>query len=423
MNKTYKQSIVTCVDDMEPDVLSVEQARQNILAAIKPIEDEEKLALRSALMRTLAEDLHSRFNVPNQTNSAVDGYALMGTDLDASDRPELEVVGTVHAGATFKGTCASGQCIRIMTGAPMPVGTDTVVMQEYVQKLQDGRIRIEQKPGIGQNVRQAGEDISIGSVVLETGHQITPADLGIIASMGTGEVRVRRRPRVAFFSTGNELRSIGEPLEEGQIYDSNRYSLYGMLTRLDVDVIDLGVVRDDPLALKATLDKAARISDVIITSGGVSVGEADYIKPVLQEMGKMDFWKISMKPGRPLSFGHIGETCFFGLPGNPVAVMVTFYQFVQPAIQYIASGRIPVRHSLFAEATSPIRKKPGRYEFVRGALTQNESGLFQVHNLGKQGSGILTSMSQANCFILLPEESENIEPGDMVMVQPFDHFI
>jgi molybdopterin molybdotransferase len=310
-----------------------------------------------------------------------------------------------------------------MTGAAIPAGMDTVIMQEHVQLLSDDRVRIGNTHQPGQNVRLAGEDIAKGHVVLEAGRYLAPADLGVLASLGIGEVKVRRRPRVAFFSTGDELRSIGEVLGEGDIYDSNRYSLYGMLTRLGVDLLDLGVIRDEPDAIRKAFHEAARMADVVITSGGVSVGEADFIKPVLDELGEIDFWRIAMKPGRPLTFGSLGDAFFFGLPGNPVAVMVTFYQFVQPALRYMFSGEI--HHPLLLKANSMdiMRKRPGRFEFLRGIMSQGEPGQFQVRIAGRQGSGILTSMSRANCFILLPEECGDIQEGDSVIIQPFETFV
>jgi molybdopterin molybdotransferase len=413
----------SCADDRDPESLRVDDARQEVQEAMTPIRTTEKLALRSTLGRILAEDIISPINVPGHTNSAMDGYALAGKDLPQQGSEEFTVIGSVLAGQAFQGSCASGQCVRIMTGAPMPEGTDTVVMQEHVERLPENRIRLASDHRTGQNVRLAGEDIKQGAVVLHAGRRIIPADLGVLASLGYSELRVRRRPRVAFFSTGDELRSIGEALSEGEIYDSNRYSLYGMLKRLDVDIVDMGVVRDDPAALRLALKNAAEISDVIITSGGVSVGEADHIKSILADIGDIRFWKIAMKPGRPLTFGKIGPSHFFGLPGNPVSVMVTFYQFVQPAIDYLASGITRTPKNLRAVCTSAIRKKAGRFEFMRGLYTQNPEGQLTVERLGRQGSGVLTSMSQANCFILLPEENTGVEAGEQVVIQPFDGLI
>ena len=412
----------SCADDSEPDVLSVADARQHILSEITPITAAEKLALRTTLGRVLAGDVISPLNVPSHTNSAMDGYALQATDL-ISGITQFECIGTAYAGKPFKTKNQAQQCVRIMTGAPMPAGTDTVIMQEQAEILSDGKIHINGEHCAGQNVRQAGEDIPVGSVVMEGGRQILPADLGVLASLGISELHVRRRPRVAFFSTGDELRAIGETLGEGEIYDSNRYSLYGMLTRLDVELLDLGVIPDQPGAVREAFLMAANMADVVITSGGVSVGEADYIKPVLDELGQIKFWKIAMKPGRPLTFGHLGDSLFFGLPGNPVAVMVTFYQFVQPAIRYLASGQHHLPLTLHASCRHALHKRPGRTEFLRGLLHQTEQAELQVAVTGHQGSGILSSMSRANCFIVLPENCGDVEAGNMVPVQPFACFV
>jgi molybdopterin molybdotransferase len=416
----------SCADSIEPDILSVDAARRAILSQIKPIQDAEKLSLRDALNRVLADEIISSTNVPGHTNSAMDGYALSGADLPHSGSKSLLVTGTAFAGKPYSGLCQQGQCIRIMTGAAMPAGTDTVIMQEHV-KRDDDRIIIDACHRIGQNVRQAGEDISIGSVVLPKGKNLTPADIGIISSLGIGELKVMRRPRVAFFSTGDELRSIGDgidrPLSTGEIYDSNSYSLHGMLQRLNVDIIDMGVVCDNEISIRSAFAQASDMADIIITSGGVSVGEADFIKPVLEEIGQINFWKITMKPGRPLTFGQLNNSLFFGLPGNPVSVIVTFYQFVQPAIRFLASGNIQLPLNLKATCTTRLRKRSGRFEFLRGILSHAEDGTLTVDKTEQQGSGILTSMSLANCFILLDEKNTGVEPGEMVTVQPFDFII
>ena len=412
----------SCADDTDPGVLSVAEARQHILADITPVIAMEKMALRTALGRILAEDVVSPINVPSHTNSAMDGYAVSFADL-ARGISHYECIGTAYAGQPYKKQCQPGQCVRIMTGAPIPEGTDTIIMQEQAEVLPNNIIQFSGKHHKGQNVRLAGEDIAIGSIVIESGHRILPADLGVLASLGIGELRVRRRPRVAFFSTGDELRSIGETLGEGEIYDSNRYSMYGMLTRLGVELLDLGVIPDQPDAVREAFQMAASMADVIVTSGGVSVGEADYIKPVLEELGNMKFWKIAMKPGRPLTYGHLDETLFFGLPGNPVAVMVTFYQFVQPALHYLTSGKPYMPLTLNVVCNQDLRKRPGRTEFLRGILQQTGDTELQVTTSGQQGSGILSSMSRANCFIILAEECGDIEAGSVVPVQPFECFV
>ena len=412
----------SCADDTESGVLSVDEARQHIQTEITPITAMEKIALRSALGRVLAEDVISPVNVPNHTNSAMDGYAVSIADM-ARGISHYECIGTAYAGQPYKKPSQPGQCVRIMTGAPIPEGTDTIIMQEQAEVLPNNIIQFVGRHHAGQNVRLAGEDISVGSAVINSGHRILPADLGVVASLGIGELRVRRRPRVAFFSTGDELRSIGEVLGEGEIYDSNRYSLYGMLSRLGVELMDLGVIPDQPAAVRDAFEMASSMADVIITSGGVSVGEADYIKPVLEELGEMKFWKIAMKPGRPLTFGHLNNTLFFGLPGNPVAVMVTFYQFVQPALHFLASGEPHVPLTLNVRCSQDLSKRPGRTEFLRGILQQSDNAELQVAAAGKQGSGILSSMSRANCFIVLGEDHGDIEAGSLVPVQPFKCFV
>ncbi|MCP3870419.1 MAG: molybdopterin molybdenumtransferase MoeA [Gammaproteobacteria bacterium] len=409
----------SCADDSEPSLLTVVQARSRILDSVTPVTERQRLFLRDALDRVLATEIVSPINVPGHTNSAMDGYALSGNDLPESIPREYRVIGTAYAGAPCEGICESGECIRIMTGAPMPAGTDTVVMQEQTKASGDAQVVMLPGQRPGQNVRQAGEDIAAGNRVLEPGRRLTPADLGILSSLGIGEVSVYRRPRVAFFSTGDELRSIGETLNKGDVYDSNRYSLYGMLKRLDLDVFDLGVIPDKPEALRDAFQSAASMADLVITSGGVSVGEADYVKATLDALGQIGFWKISMKPGRPLAYGSLGKALFFGLPGNPVAVMVTFMQFVEPAIRYLASGQRWQPLVIKARATESIRKRPGRYEFQRGILSHSSDGTLLISGTGQQGSGILTSMSRANCFILLDEQNAGVSEGDLIDVQPF----
>ena len=409
----------SCADDSDPVSLSVGQARDAIRAALISITDQETVPIRSALGRVLAADCISPIDVPSHTNSAMDGYAFAGVDLPTESPREYHVVATVLAGQASDHRCAPGECVRIMTGAPMPPGTDTVVMQEQVEVLPEQRIRIDARHRQGQNVRQAGEDIASGASVFGCGRSLTAADLGVLASLGFAELRVFRRPRVAFFSTGDELRSIGEALAEGEVYDSNRYTLFAMLRELGVDLFDLGVVRDDREALEQAFRQASAMADVVVTSGGVSVGEADYTKEILGSLGDISFWTIAMKPGRPLTFGRLGKAMFFGLPGNPVAVMLTFQQFVRPALRYLSGGQWPTPLVVEARARVALRKRPGRYEFVRGILSYDDAGRLTVGPSGAQGSGILTSMSRANCFILLDEHCAGVSEGDAVRVEPF----
>ena len=409
----------SCADDHDPEALTVEAARLRILDSILPMSLTERVSVRSALSRVLAETVVAPVNVPAHVNSAMDGYAMKGTALPSEGESRVyQQAGRVMAGQSFVGNVAEGECIRIMTGAPMPRGTDTVVMQEQVE-VEGDRVTIGSGHRQGQNVRQAGEDLTKGQAVFNPGKWLDPADIGVMASMGIGEVAVVRRPTVAFFSTGDELRSIGEPLGEGEVYDSNRYTVYGMLTRLGCNVLDMGVIVDDPNKLREAFEAASRQADVVITTGGVSVGEADYIHSILDELGEVAFWKLAIKPGRPLTHGKLGNALFFGLPGNPVAVVVSFYQFVQPALRYLMSGEIDQPLLIPAKSSRKMRKRPGRTEFARGIYTTNENGEIQVDTTGVQGSGILTSMSRANCFIVLGDQQGEVNPGDMVTIQPF----
>jgi len=398
---------------------SLDEALAHVRAAIAPVEGFETVALRDALDRVLHEAIQSTIDVPAHTNSAMDGYALAGRQLPDSGEREFRMIGTAWAGRPFAGRAADGECVRIMTGAPVPAGTDTVIMQEQVRR-EGERVFIGPGHHPSQNVRPAGEDMKAGDVVLERGQKLSPAHLGLIASLGISEVRVVRRPRVAFFSTGDELVPIGQPLGEGQIHDSNRYTLHGMLQHLNVQILDLGIVRDSREEVERALEGAAAQADVIISSGGVSVGEADFVAETLQRLGQVDFWAVAIKPGRPITFGRVRGAWFFGLPGNPVSAMVTFYQLVQPAIRQLTGltdPLVPIR--LRAVCDSRIRKKPGRREFQRGVLSRDADGQYRVAVTGRQGSGILRSMALANCFIVLPEDSGTQEPGAEVEVQPF----
>ncbi len=412
----------SCRDDFDPRSLSADAALEQIKAGVNRVRGIEKIAIREALNRILAEDIRSRINVPSGTNSAMDGYAVNGADIPSGGTAGLNVLGTAWAGKPFAGTVTPGNCVRIMTGAIMPEGADTVIIQEDVQTDGSG-IRIDGSTRKGDNVRQAGEDIAAGDLILTAGRRLNPADIGLIASLGIAEVSVVRRLRVAFFSTGDELRSIGETLNDGAIYDSNRYTLHGMLERMGTDIIDMGVIKDDLEALEEAFSIAAANADVLITSGGVSVGEADYIKEILAKLGQVDFWKVAIKPGRPLAFGHVGDAVFFGLPGNPVSVMVTFYEFVQPALRKMIGENDAGILTLKARCDSRLKKRPGRVEYQRGILQQDGDGNLVVVKTGAQGSGILTSMSQANCFIILPIDSEGVEPGMYVDIQPFSGLV
>lgn len=409
----------SCSDEIDPASITADEARRRILSSITPLDGFERLSLRAALGRILGQDVRAPMSVPGHDNSAVDGYALSGSELPETGVRDFTIVGSSFAGRPFAGRAEAGQCVRIMTGAVMPEGTDTVVMQEHVKQVSGSRIRIDGRHRRKQNTRAAGEDIADGDTVLSRGRRITPADLGLLASLGINEISVTPRPRVAFLSTGDELRSLGEPLAPGEIYDSNRYTLYGMLTQLGVEVVDMGVVRDTAEATLAAFRRAAAHAHVLITSGGVSVGEADYIKGGLVELGRLVFQKVAMKPGRPLTFGRVDDTWFFGLPGNPVAVMATFYLFVQPALRHLMGETAVDPLILKARCETALKKKPGRAEYQRGIVVAGPDGELSVRRSGPQGSGILTSMSQANCFIVIGPEQESVEAGSWVSVIPF----
>jgi len=408
-------------DEQVSGLLSFDEARKRILAFVQPVSGTERVAVRSAQGRTLDEDIISPINVPPYANSAMDGYAVTGSDLPSNGEKKLQVIGTSFAGDPFDGKVTNGQCIRIMTGAKMPDGADTVIMQEHVTRDND-TITIGMGHSSGQNVRHPGEDMALGDIVLSKGKLIGAAELGLLASLGIAEVSVKRNLRVAFFSTGDELRGVGEILQEGQIYDSNRYTLYGMLNHLGVELIDMGVIRDDKAAIEKAFIDASSIADVIITSGGVSVGEADYVKLTLDKLGKVDFWKIAVKPGKPLAFGKINNAIFLGLPGNPVSVMATFYLFALPALRQMM-GQVPTPSLRYRAITkNRMKKNPGRADFQRGILF-SENGQLVVDSAGIQASHILSGMSRANCFVVLPAESSDVEAGSEVEVIPFEGLI
>ena len=409
-------------DKQQSVFLTVDDALQRIRDNLQPVSGFEKRNLRDALGSILAEDVLSPINVPGHRNSAMDGYALNSSDLPGEGTASLKVVGNSFAGHPFDGELAKGEAVRIMTGAVVPEGADMIVMQEEATRSDDV-IEIDGNHKAGDHVRGIGEDLAEGGVVLSRGKRLNPAELGLLASLGIAEVKVSRKLRVATFSTGDELRSIGEPLGDGQIYDSNRYSLFGLLSRLGAEIIDMGVIRDQRKAVEEAFREAAAIADVVITSGGVSVGDADYVKETLDALGKVDFWKIAMKPGKPLAFGNIDNAVFFGLPGNPVSVMATFYQIVQPCLRYMSGQSDSESLRIHVVTADKLKKRPGRIDFQRGILRREDDGRMVVHTTGNQGSHILSSMSQANCFIILPADWGNVEPGTLVEVEPFDGII
>ena len=415
--KTASIRDASCADDYDPNSMPVAKAREFIARFLTPVAVIERVHIRAALDRVLAEDVISPLDVPSHDNSAMDGYAVRFADLKADGEVTLKVAGSSFAGVPYQGAVKPGACVRIMTGGVVPAGMDTIVMQEHVKANGDS-VTIGGGHRLNQNLRRAGEDLKAGQVALKRGVLLRPAEIGLIASLGIGEISVYRKLRVAFFSTGDELRSIGTTLGEGQIYDSNRYTIHGMLTRLNCEIVDMGVIGDDPKLLEQAFGDAARCADVVVTSGGVSVGEADFVKELLERMGEVVFWKIAMKPGRPLAYGRIGDAHFFGLPGNPVSVMVTFYQFVRDALLKLG-GRdpLPPLPTFKVPCTSALKKAPGRTEFQRGILTQDAAGAWSVRVTGEQGSGILRSMTEANCFIILPTDQGNVSVGAMVEVQ------
>jgi molybdopterin molybdotransferase len=416
---------ISCADDYDPNSMAVDRARELISSFLAPVTATERVHIRQALGRVLAADVISPLAVPGHDNSAMDGYAVRFADLAPGRETVLRRVGESFAGKPSTAALGAGECVRIFTGGVMPAGADTVVMQERASEDAGGvRIAAGAVTKAGQNRRFAGEDLKAGQIVFRAGQLVRPAELGMMASLGIGEVGVYRKLRVAFFSTGDELKSIGTPLAAGEIYDSNRYTLHGMLTRLDCDVIDMGVVRDVPDELEAAFASAAAAADVVITSGGVSVGEADFVKQLLDKLGEVVFWKIAMKPGRPLAYGKIGSAHFFGLPGNPVSVMVTFYEFVADALRVLQGRRDIAPLPMFkVPLSAPIRKAPGRTEFQRGILASDGKGGYSVRTTGDQGSGILSSMSQANCFIVLPAATGDCAADDPVDVQLLEGLI
>ena len=417
--------VISCVSGYDPDALPVAKANEVIRSFVRPVSGTEKVPVRAALGRVLARDIVSPINVPSHDNSAMDGYAVRAADLSADHPVTLTEIGAAFAGKEFEGAIGSGQCVRVMTGAVMPKGTDTVVIQEAA-KVEGKRVTLPAGQEPGQNRRLAGEDLAKGKPALRAGRLLRPADLGLVASLGIGTIYVRRRLRVAFFSTGDELVSVGRKLKAGEVYDSNRYTLWGMLERLGCEIVDLGVVRDDPKKLEAAFRKAAAGADAVVTSGGVSVGEADFTKQMMAKLGEVVFWKIAMRPGRPMAFGRIrarGRSAYlFGLPGNPVAVMVTFYHFVRGALLHMAGRSDTELPLLRAKSETALRKKPGRTEYQRGIL-ESRNGEWSVRLTGAQGSGILRSMSEANCFVVLGHEQSSVAPGDYVQVMLMDGLV
>jgi molybdopterin molybdotransferase len=427
---------VNANQEFQSDFLSVTEARNAISTLIQDIQLQakrsdaiEKLPLKQCLGRILTNDILSPINVPATDNSAMDGFAFNSKDLK-TDREQihLRIVGTVYAGQTSVPPTQASECIKIMTGAMMPPDCDTVIPQEFTQLSDEGLITFAKHTvRAGENRRLRGEDLQADKPAIQQGRILKASDIGLAASLGIAELGVYQRIKVAILSSGDELCDMSEPLVPGKIYDSNRFSLHACLSRLGFEIIDCGIVRDTPEDLRHAFTLASQKADVIISSGGVSVGEADFTKQIMDELGEVGFWKIAMRPGRPMAFGSLkpispktSPTVFFGLPGNPVAVMVTFYQFVRNALLQLNGALKPEIPLVLVQSAEAIRKKSGRTEFQRGVLFRDSEGKLFVKSTGSQGAGILRSMSEANCFMILHHDQGNIAPGDWVDVEIFD---
>ncbi|HDR2756148.1 TPA: molybdopterin molybdotransferase MoeA [Enterobacter asburiae] len=405
--------------DFTAGLMPLDTALTQMLNRISPLQDHETLPLVRCFGRIAARDIVSPLNVPGFDNSAMDGYAVRLADIQTG--LALPVAGKAFAGQPFNGEWPAGSCIRIMTGAPVPAGCDAVVMQEETEQTDEG-VRFTASARAGQNIRRAGEDITLGATVFSAGQKLTVAELPVLASLGIADIDVIRRVRVAVFSTGDELQLPGQPLQEGQIYDTNRLAVHLMLEQLGCEVVNLGIIPDDPEKLRAAFIEADKCADVVISSGGVSVGEADYTKTILEELGEIGFWKLAIKPGKPFAFGKLGRSWFCGLPGNPVSAALTFYQLVQPLLAKLSGNNaspLPVR--LRARAATRLKKSPGRLDFQRGILARNADGELEVSTTGHQGSHIFSSFSQGNCFIVLESERGHVEAGEWVEVETFNH--
>jgi len=403
-----------------PGLMPFESALENMLSKITPVTEVLTLPITQALNYVLAQDVASPLNVPNHDNSAMDGYAFAIASLQQNKT--LTMVGRSMAGAPFQGECKLGECIRIMTGAKMPACCDSVEMQENVQADAISITFLKDK-ALGSHVRNAGEDIQLGQHVFNQGHKLSAVDIGILASLGISDVKVYRKVKVALIATGDELKLPGQALTSGDIYESNSFVLRGMLEKLHIDVIDFGIIEDDFDSIKAAFVSADNQADAVISSGGVSVGDADYTKTVLDDLGEIGFWKIAMKPGKPFAFGTLPNSVFFGLPGNPVSALVTFHQLAIVALTKMQNAQVLKRTNLQVKCISELKKSSGRMDFQRGVLSVNEQGENVVESTGSQGSGILSSLARANCFIVLPSEQGTVKAGEMVTVQLFDQFI
>lgn len=410
-------------------LLPLNDALANMLAQLPTSTQTEFLSIEQANNRVLAQDIISPINVPSFDNSAMDGYAIKLADLDQFS--SFTIVGKAFAGNPFKGQVNSGECVRIMTGAMIPSGCDVVIMQEETEQAGENQIKFTNNIKLGQNIRRVGEDVALGSLVLAKGSLLNVASLPLLASLGIAKVEVFKRIKVAILSTGDELVSVGNTLTAGQIYDTNRFAVRLILEKLNCEILDFGILPDDPAVFEETFIKAQQAADVLITSGGVSVGEADFTKEVLEKLGKIAFWKIAMKPGKPFAFGFLGEgekqTVFFGLPGNPVSALVTFYQLVQPALAQLSGLNIAYLADLMPKMTAcaatNLKKAVGRQDFQRGFYFINEQGELMVKPVGQQGSHIFSAFYESNCFIVLEAERGNVQSGEKVTIQPFNNLL
>lgn len=411
-------SIESCVIYEKKPLLSVNEAQERIYAALSPLTQSEQIPLKQALGRVLAQTIYSPISLPFAQNSAMDGYAFCSRGLSSNAPFTLTQIGVVFAGSPFNGDLKEGECVRIFTGGVVPDNADSVVMQEQVSAV-DVIVHFPAGIQFGKNIRHIGEDVRAGDPLCLAHKTLSAIDLGFLASAGIDNVNVIRKLNIAYFSTGDELIGLGEKLTTGKIYDSNRYSLHGLLQNPNYNVFDGGVIADDRALLKQTLQQVAEKFDVVITTGGASVGDADYVKAVLDECGSVNFWKIAMKPGKPLAFGKIGQCYFFGLPGNPVAVTTTFDIILKPALRYLTSTHVQKKLLFSAICTTPLKKSRGRQEFQRGILTQTPEGVLEVATSGHQGSHVLSSASTANCYIILNEDVTAVACGDRVNVLLF----
>ncbi|WP_420590098.1 molybdopterin molybdotransferase MoeA [Bacterioplanoides sp.] len=406
-----------------PGLTPLDQALEQLLAGLKPITETELVSIEEALGRVIAEPVSSALNIPPADNSAMDGYAIRGSD--GAEGAVLTLVGKSFAGHPFTGQVGAGECVRIMTGAEIPSGADAVIMQEQVtvDATNDAQVTLQREVRSGSHVRNAGEDIAVGQVVFEPGRKLRAADIGLLSSLGLAEVRVIRRLRVAVLSTGDELKKPGETLEAGQFYESNGYTISAVLHKLNAEITNFGILPDDLETLRSAFRQANEVADVVITSGGVSVGEADFVKDVLDELGEIAFWKLAIKPGKPFAFGFLPDSVFIGLPGNPVSALVTMHQLGVPMLNKISGQESQTSLRIAAKAGCAIKKAPGRTDFQRGIYSTDEQGNMTVVTTGSQGSGMLTSMNLANCYIILEQQRGSVEVGETVIVEPFDSIV